>query len=179
MEKEKLILGFSKSTKKIKILSDIIMWADESDYSHVYLRRESKYGEYVYQASGLAVNFTGIDIFLSHNQPVHEIVLYIDPGQKAKLLEFFISHAGVPYGVDQLLKISHVLICKKLGIKYDTSKMLNGNNKFICSELGLVVVRDILGYDITLEESSDLVTPRDLYEAINYYLKIQADGTKD
>lgn len=59
---ETISIGFSYH--KTSILSRTIKSVEGSNFSHVYIRRKSKYGEYVYQASGLQVNFMNIDIFL-------------------------------------------------------------------------------------------------------------------
>ena len=62
---EKIYIGFSTHTGNL--LSKTIQLVEGSKFSHVYIRKVSKYGEYVYQASGLAVNFMNIDIFKAHN----------------------------------------------------------------------------------------------------------------
>lgn len=164
-----LIIGFSKK-KNFNLVSETIKFMEGSKFSHVYLRRNSKYGEYVYQASGLAVNFTNINIFLDHNDIVEEFSIEIDEDQKKKLLEFFIANAGAPYGMDQLFTLAKILICDRLYIKTDKTKVINGKKKFICSELAVIILAEILKVDLDIKESADMVTPLRLYKAIKTHL---------
>lgn len=107
-----IYIGFS--TKKA-LVSDIIRAMEGSPYSHVYLRVPSKYGEYVYQASGLHVNFTNADIFKAENTIVDEYEFYLTEEQKSKLLSLFIKYAGVKYSTITLFKIAASIVCNKIG----------------------------------------------------------------
>ena len=89
---EKIYIGFS--THKGSLLSKTIQLVEGSNYSHVYIRRKSKYGEYVYQASGLQVNFMNIDIFLKNNLIIEEYEFELPDDKKEKLIAFFMKYAN-------------------------------------------------------------------------------------
>lgn len=165
---DQIIIGFS-TKKKFNLFSCLIKWFDDSNYSHVYLRKKSKYGEYVYQASGLSVNFMNIDTFLKSNDVVHEFVFDITEDDKYKILSFFIENAGRPYGMDQIFEISKILLLDKLGIPESKRKPINKNKKFICSELAAVILVDVLKKDLLEKEVLDLVTPKKLFTALQHH----------
>lgn len=153
----KVYLGFSKRPRNL--ISETICLAERSKYSHVYVRVISKYGEYVYQASGIQVNFMNINVFKKHNIIVEEYEFDIDDAGKTKLLTFFIKYAGVSYSMKSLFKIAIMMICDKIKFKGD------GEDTFICSELGALFSEVILGVDI--DENTDFITPKRL----NLYIK--------
>jgi hypothetical protein len=152
----KVYLGFSRRAGNL--LSGTIQLLDGTNYSHVYMRVESKYGEYVYQASGVAVNFTNIDTFREHNQVVEEYEFEVQEEGKTKLLTFFIKYAGKSYSLRSLFELAAILICSRVGIKAKFNG--DGSSTFICSELGALFCEEVLGIDIT--EDEDFVTPKSL-----------------
>lgn len=152
----KVYLGFSRRAGNL--LSGTIQLVDGTRYSHVYMRVESKYGEYVYQASGLAVNFTNIETFKEHNQVVEEYEFDVDEKGKNKLLTFFVKYAGKSYSLKSLFKLAAILLCGKIGVKIKLSG--DGKDTFICSELGAVFCEEVLGIEVT--EDEDFVTPKSL-----------------
>lgn len=157
----KVYLGFSKRPRNL--ISETICLAERSKYSHVYVRVMSKYGEYVYQASGIQVNFMNIDVFKKHNVTVEEYEFDVDEAGKTKLLTFFIKYAGVSYSMKSLFKIAIMMICDKIKFKGD------GEDTFICSELGALLCENVLG--IKIEEDMDFVTPKRLNPYVKKYGK--------
>jgi hypothetical protein len=157
----KVYIGFS--TKQNSALSATIRFLEETEYSHVYMRVESKYGEYVYQASGLQVNFMNIDVFKKMNKIVEEYEFDIPDEHRSELLKFFIKYAGYCYSMKALFQLAAILICGKVGIKPKFKG--DDNQTFICSELGALFCEVILGIDIP--EDEDFVTPSKL----NPYVK--------
>jgi len=153
---EKIYIGFSKNTSSL--LSKTIRAVEGSGYSHVYIRKVSKYGEYVYQASGLQVNFMNIDIFKTNNVIVEEYEFELPDDKKEKLISFFMKYCGTSYSVKSLFKILAVLACDRIGIKLHLKG--DGIETFICSELGAFFCEEILGIDIP--EDIDFVTPKSL-----------------
>lgn len=153
---EKIYIGFSFN--KTSFLSKAIKFIEGSKYSHVYIRRESKYGQYVYQASGLAVNFCNIDIFLDHNQVVEEYEFELPDDKKDELISFFIKYAGAEYQLSSLFKLLGIIACRRIGINLQLKG--EGDKEFICSELGALFIERILGIEVAKE--LDFVTPAQL-----------------
>lgn len=160
---ETISVGFSYNKKSF--LSEAIKSLDQSPFSHVYLRKKSKYGEYVYQASGLQVNFMNIDIFSEHNTIVEEYEFNLDDAQKDKILAFFIKYAGAEYQTCSLFKLLVILLGRRVGMEI---KIKDGDRKkFICSELGAFFCEEILGIDIPGE--LDFITPKGLNKIVKIY----------
>lgn len=153
---ERIYIGFSYHVGSL--LSKIIQVTDGSEYSHVYIRRQSKYGEYVYQASGLQVNFMNAEIFRAHNVVVEEYEFELPDDKKEKLIAFFMKYAGTSYGTKSLFKILAVLLCGRVG--YDLKLKGDGTETFICSELGAFFCEEIMGMEIG--DDIDFITPKRL-----------------
>lgn len=153
----KVYIGFSRH--KTGILSSLIRKVQGTEYSHVYIRRDSKYGEYVYQASGLQVNFMNINTFLEANVVCEEYEFDIPEDKHDDLIRFCIKYAGKPYGTKQLIK----MCLKELGFKVSKG---DKDESFVCSELGGLFCHDILKMDIPGDQ--DFITPKDL----NKYIKM-------
>lgn len=161
-----IIIGFS--TRK-GIIPYLIRLMEGTKYSHVYLRRNSKnIGSYIYQASGLSVNFTGLDIFLKKNQIIQEYKFDLTRNQLNDILRFFIKNAGKPYSLKQLIILGIITFFNKLGInlKFNT---INDNDAFICSELAGRILKDIL--QLKIDENMDFITPAKLQNLIFNYQK--------
>ena len=155
---EKIYIGFSR--RKNNLFSRLIQFFEGTKYSHVYVRKQSKYGEYVYQASGLAVNFTNINTFKEHNEIIYEFEFEITPEQKDHLLRFFISYCGVKYSYRLLFILSTISILRKFGIY--TNFKNKYKNDFVCSTLGALIYQKILGLEIP--ENWHFIFPKDLYK---------------
>lgn len=162
---EKIYIGFSSHNNNL--LSKTIQLIEGSNYSHVYIRRVSKYGEYVYQASGLTVNFMNINIFLKHNTIIEEYEFELPDSKKEKLLEFFMKYAGTDYELSSLFKILAILICQKFNYKIEFKG--DGDKEFICSELGAFFCETIL--EIPINGDIDFITPKQLNPIIKKYGK--------
>lgn len=160
---EKISIGFSK--KRNSLISKTICLADNSPFSHVYIRRDSKYGEYVYQASGLQVNFTYIDTFLKHNEIIEEYSFELPDDKKDELLSFCIKYSGKEYSMMTLLKLAIMILARKIGIKLKFRG--DGSEKFICSELGALLIETILGIEI--KEDKDFITPKGLHVYVSAF----------
>lgn len=162
---EKIYIGFS--SRKSSLVSSAIKAAEGSDYSHVYIRRKSKYGEYVYQASGLAVNFMNIDVFLAHNEIAEEYEFELDVEKREKIISFFIKYAGVEYQLSSLFKLLFIILGRRIGVEMKFSG--DGDQKFICSELGALFCKEILELDIPGD--LDFITPKALNPIIRAHGK--------
>lgn len=162
---EKIYIGFSYH--KGNAVSGTIKLVEGSEYSHVYIRRVSKYGEYVYQASGLAVNFMNIDIFREENVTVEEYEFELPDDKREKLISFFIKYAGASYALSSLFKLLLILAGRRVGAKINFKG--DGDKTFICSELGAFFVREILGIEV--DGTIDYMTPKDLNPIIRAHGK--------
>lgn len=161
----KISVGFSKHNGSV--LSSLICCLQNTKYSHVYIRRNSKYGEYVYQASGLQVNFTNIVTFLEHNTIIEEYEFEIPEEKHDKLLSFCIKYVGRPYGTKALIEIGIKILAERFNMNLDFKG--DGNKTFICSELGSLFCKEILEIDI--EEDQNFITPKKLNEYVSVYGK--------
>lgn len=153
---EKIYIGFSYH--KGSPISSTIKMVESSEYSHVYIRRASKYGEYVYQASGLQVNFMNLEIFKEENVTVEEYEFELPENKKEKLIAFFIKYAGASYATSSLFKLLLILLGRRVGLTFKFKG--DGHKSFICSELGAFFCKEIL--EIVIENDIDFVTPKDL-----------------
>lgn len=162
---EKIYIGFSKHKKSF--VSKTIQLVENSEYSHVYIKRESKYGSYVYQASGLQVNFMNLEIFLKNNTVVEEYEFELPDDKKEKLISFFVKYCGTSYGLKSLFKILAVLASKRIGLNLKLNG--DGTETFICSELGAFFCEEILEIDIP--EDLDFVTPKSLNPIVKQHGK--------
>lgn len=162
---EKIYIGFS--THPGSLLSKTIQLVEGSKYSHVYIRRNSKYGEYVYQASGLQVNFMNADIFRQQAVIVEEYEFELPENKRDALLTFFIKYAGASYELKSLFKILAILAAKR--IAWDLKFQGDGTKEFICSELGAFFSETIL--EIPIEGDLDFITPKMLNPIIKAHGK--------
>lgn len=154
---EKIYIGFS--THKGNLLSKLIQLVNGTPYSHVYIRRVSKYGEYVYQASGLAVNFMNIETFREiGNITVEEYEFDLPDDKRDDVLSFFIKYAGRPYGLKDLFQILAMTGARRIGWKLTFKG--DGDKSFICSELGDLFCEKIIG--IPTPDGEDFISPKEL-----------------
>lgn len=162
---EKIYIGFSANNGSI--LSKAIQFAEGSKYSHVYIRRQSKYGEYIYQASGLQVNFMNADIFLKDNSVIEEYEFELPSDKKEKLISFFMKYAGTKYGAKFLFKILAVILGQRIG--YEVKLKGDGDETFVCSELAAFFCKEIL--EIPIDYDIDFITPKSLNPIIKAHGK--------
>lgn len=156
---DKLIIGFS-TAKKWNLFSAAIRWGEGTKFSHVYIRKKSsRVGEYVYQASGTAVNFMGIGNFLKKNKIIEEYEFEVESDQMTELIRFFIQTSGRPYSIKQICKLAWIVLQRKVGLK-PKLKRVDGEDAFICSELTALILVKFLGMKI--KGVLDMVTPKDL-----------------
>lgn len=163
---ETVSVGFSYH--RHNLLSNTIKLIDGCPYSHVYIRRKSKYGEYVYQASGLAVNFMNIDIFLESNVIVEEYAFDLDDSKREKLMTFFIKYAGCGYELASLFKILAMMLASRVDWHLEFKGDGEGQgSKFICSELGAFFCKEIL--EIPVPSDINFISPKQLNPIVKQY----------
>ena len=157
-----LIIGFSKSKKKFPIISWLIRLVQNTEFSHVYLKRNSKYGPYVYQANGHGVNFTNIQWFLEQNEVTEEFIISVSDEVKDRIMKKAIELCGRPYSQKDIIGI---LLAQWFNIK--SNLLADGEYAFICSEL-VVELLDSGGIVLKSQwgKTPELVTPKDIYQKL-------------
>lgn len=157
-----LIIGFSKPKGKfLPIFSWLIRKFENLEFSHVYLKITTSYGDLVYQASGNKVNFTNYKIFCENNTIVDSFEFAITEQQRRDLLKFCIDNVGVNYSTSQIMIIALNHFLKKLGYRI---KYKNDVKGMICSE---VAARILNLMSESKFENLDTIGVADVY----YYLK--------
>lgn len=154
-----IIIGFSRAKSPWKIGSKIIAESEKRDYSHAYIRFNSKTTgiSIVYQASLGMVNAYNYDLFKEHNVVVEEYIVSTD--KHTEILTFLQTNLGKPYSKIQILTLS---LKKLLGFEV---KYKNNDSEFICSELALKIIQ-IVRPDAKYE-NQDYCTPSDLNKLVN------------
>lgn len=168
---DSIVIGFSKP-KTWHPFSWLIMTAYNIPYDHVYVRiqSDSMQRNLLYQASSLAVNFMGEDIFNAANDVVREFTVQISAENKLKLLQFAIDNSGKPYGIKDCFGLAYVRICELFG-KTVKNPFNDGGATYVCSELAGYILVEFAG--ATLPEDIGDLTPKDVYQ----YLLSTDDST--
>lgn len=172
-----IIVGFS-THKTFNVLSKLIQLVEHTDFSHVYIRFYSKSIDryLIYQASGLQVNFCGLEHFYEKNKTIAEFRIKVDPETKRQLLMDAVDLAGKPYGMKDLIGIGLVRFCSLFKIKIK-NPFADGSKTYICSELASTFLVK-LGYTI---QDLDSATPKDVYDILRGQSNgqnLKGEGTK-
>jgi len=138
-----------------KIGSDLIMWYQNTDYSHVLII----VNDMVFQASKGFTNNVPLSEFLLE----HKIVNIIEIQKEKCDFKFLFSNLGKRYGYNQIVDIAlKFLLVTKFKIIRRFKYKDNGTQNLICSEY--------VGKFLMLEWVNDLTNPK---EIIEYLLSIQ------
>lgn len=150
----KVEIASSRPIKR-KIGSDLIMWEQDTDYSHVLVI----INDMVFQASHGYANAVTMSHFLSENL----IVSVIEIDKEKCDLDFLFSNLGKKYGYMQIIEIAvKFILLTKLRILRGFKYKDNGNQSLICSEY--------VGKFLKLSWVNDLTSPQ---EIISYLLTIK------
>lgn len=153
-------IDFTKSRKRLPILSWLIRWIEGTEYSHVRIRWTSSAGvELIYEASGNSVKLIGeyardkfpVDIVATYEIPVEDT-------EYRSLIKLF-RFASVDYGVCQLLGILAARLC---GLK--SNPFARGRGAQVCSELVALFMKEVKGWDVPYD--LDIAGPRDIEIAL-------------
>jgi hypothetical protein len=109
-----LKIGFSKSRKKVKLFSDLIIFWDRVRHgsnlpiSHCYGRFTSASWErdFIYQASGHATNFMGEKNFANRHEVIEEYTLSIPRDVVERIGRVCVDREGKPYAIKQTIGIA-------------------------------------------------------------------------
>ena len=160
---EHIEIVFTRSKKKIKILSDLIIWYTKKPYSHVARGFNAFSGkvQMYYQASEGKVNYESKEVFDHKHEIVKKYILQIPKELYTEIGIACMQDSGKKYGVMQNLGI--VLV--DLGICKDTP-WKDGRN---CSELiYLKVFKNLIP---SLQENPDTIKPQRIEEIIVEHFK--------
>jgi hypothetical protein len=159
---DKLTVGFSKP-KKWKPFAWLIQKAFNISYDHVYIKiySESYERDLIYQASGLAVNFMGSDVFDSINDTVVAFELEVSCENRKAMVQFAIDNAGKPYGLKEILGLAYVRIAELCG-KTVKNPFKDGAHTYVCSELVSYMLQQYDG--AVLPKDYEDMTPKDVYD---------------
>lgn len=153
-----ITIGFSKSKKRFAFGSYIIRMFQKTTYSHVYIkfRSDSLNRTLIYEAVGGGLRFIGTKVWESHAEEVASFSIDISQENYVKLMQYCVDNAGTEYGFVQNIGIA---MCELLSLK--TNPFKEGKN---CSE----VVGEILKLEgIIFEKETNLLTPKDIYKALD------------
>jgi 3-deoxy-D-arabino-heptulosonate 7-phosphate (DAHP) synthase class II len=146
-----IIIGFSSHSS---LFSWLIRFFTSSKVSHTYIRLPVP--EYntsvIFQASGLAVNYTASDVFESHSEVIEEYELNITDEQYRLSEKFRVTEVGKPYSYKQIIGFLTVLTARKFG-KNIPNPLSNGDHSYVCVE----VVANSVGIS-----NGESMTPEDL-----------------
>ena len=165
---KKITVGFSSGHGPLVWL---IKKAEKSPFSHAYIKFYSASLDrvLVYQASGLAVNFMGPDVFKTKAIVYQEFELEVSDEAYKKCIQFAIDKSGVGYGAKQLVGMGLVKLCSMFGRKIK-NPFADGGSTYVCSELVFHLLNDIADISITdFDPESD--GPMELYSQISKIAK--------
>ncbi len=139
-------------TTSNSLISRLIRWYLGTPYSHVALIVESESigRSLVYEANWSGVVFKNMPTWAKKNEVIYCHDIDISKRRLSELFTFCIDNLGKKYGYVTLLSI----LFKGKG---------DGDRTFICSELLYRALEDEMKH---VHKRSDLVTPKDIYEAI-------------
>lgn len=160
----KVLIGFSKTKKKLGIFSWIIRKIECTDYSHTYLRFNNSRGKgLIYQASHTMVNFMGEKVFLEQSEPVKEYEILLTEEQYAEMIDFCIDRCGIPYAALENLGIGIARLCNVVGIKAHNIFGIK-RSAYKCSEIVAEFLENILKVEIP--EDLDMVSPKQVHAVV-------------
>lgn len=140
---------------KAKIGSNLIMWFQKTDYSHVLVILN----DMVFQASHGYANNVPLEHFLEENMIVNSIEIQ----KEVCDFEFLFYKLGKQYGYLQIIEIAQkFILLTKLKIIKKFKYRDNGSQSLICSEY--------VGKFLKLEWVNDLTDPK---EIITYLISVK------
>lgn len=165
---ETMYIGFSRPNGWFEPFSWAIRLLQWTSYSHVYIRvhSESLDRDIIYQASGLQVNFIGLDRFKTKEIIIKEFAVQITPETKKQVLQYCTDTAGAPYGVLEVLGFPWVILNSAFG--RHVNNPFGSSTSFVCSQFVGSILKDFLGYPLPNPENLD---PKQVYQYLSKTLK--------
>jgi hypothetical protein len=163
---KRIVFGFSRPRSKLAILGKLIMWAQGTKYSHVYIRFAwpAAKTDLIYQASKTKVNLESLSSFTQHAVIVAEAELSISSEKWSQVAQYVVQNLNKPYSFIQLLGMAYVVAASKLGIQVD-QPFQNQHDAFICSELAADMYMKAMSVEQTLQ--TERMSPLDFYNFLS------------
>jgi len=151
-----IYLGFSRPNK-FRLFSFFIMSFLKIDFSHVYIRFYDEYTSkwIIFEASHGEVHLIETSNWKNKNITIKEEPFEIDEKHRREVIRFMIDNLQKPYSYRNILGIVFYQLFKKRLFQ-------DGPSAFICSEL----VALALDNKISFKKPLDLVTPKDIWDAV-------------
>ena len=161
-----ITIGFSRACTKFPIFSWLIMFAERTDFSHVYVRIKDAQAKRLvhYQASHTFVNYMGEKVFKSQETTTREFDFIVSDRSFVKIQQFAIDAMGKPYGVLSILGLAYVQILKYFGIKKSNPFRDNGET-YVCSQLVASILKTC--ENVKMPENINDITPKDLFDIVS------------
>ena len=161
-----IYIGFSKSKKFLPLLSWAIRALENTKFSHVYVKQNTKFDiDLIYQASGTQVNFMNHLIFHEKNETVREFKFEVSDLAYETYMKFALTNVGRSYGVKQIFGIGLMKL-----FALEKNPFPNGSADYVCSELVAEILYELLKFKID-REKFDRITPKEIFDLC---LKLEA-----
>lgn len=119
----------------------------------------------IYQASGLQVNFMGVQYFDLYEIPIQEFRVQLGDDEYRRFMVWAIDNAGAPYSLKQALGI---LLVRLFNLRKNP---LSADKKaWVCSELAGYVLSEFAKTEISNSEL-DVAGPKAIFDICQKYLK--------
>jgi len=161
---ETIYIGFSHPISWFEPFSWAIRLMQWTSYSHVYIRVHSNEldRDIVYQASGLQVNFIGLNRFKTKEVIVKEFPLQITPETKKQVLQYCTDMSGASYGVLEVLGYPWVMINSLFGRQVHNP--FGSTTSFVCSQFIGNILKDDLGDSLP---NTNTLDPKQIYQYLS------------
>lgn len=162
-----VVVGFSRPRAFFKPFSWAIRLVERTPYSHVYIRsRAERLGvDLIYQASGLQVNFMGLEHFKEQAHIVAEFEASLPEEKHDEFMRWAIINSGANYSTKQVLGI---LLIKLFNLK--RNPFSNGRIAWVCSELVGFILSSF--FNIKIDENSlETIGPRGAFDLCKKHLR--------
>lgn len=158
---KKFIIGFSTPIKPT-LFAKSIMWADKTEYDHVYVKwhSDSIERDIIYQASKLAVNFESDTTFKKHAIAIEEYEIQLDDSVFKKIGQFCMDNSNEPYSIKQVLGLGWVKLNKILFNKVVENPVPANGSEWVCSIIAAEIM--IIAGIIDAKYSINNMDPLDL-----------------
>lgn len=163
----RVIVGFSRPKAWLKPFSWAIRLVERTPYSHVYIRtRADALGvDLIYQASGVQLNFMGLEHFKENALILYEFEGYLPDEKYREFMRWAITNSGASYSSKQPLGI---LAIKLFNLK--KNPFANGRYAWVCSELVGFLLSSFFNLKID-EKELDTIGPRGIFDICKKHLK--------
>lgn len=163
---KQITIGFSRACTTFPIFSWLIMLAQRTPYSHVYLKYQDEYlGQLLYfQASHTLVNYMSQPVFLAQETIVKEFTFNISDATFLSTLQFAANQAGKPYGVLEICGLALVEFGSFIGIKI-MNPFKDAGSTWICDQLVAAILSNC--ENVKLPMPLDQMAPKDVFNLVS------------